>query len=306
MIDRLLSSGAFDRIITVVINHPATEALVVNVVDEPALERLISRVMDSRLVDGITAQLVASEEMQLILDYVTRSPELRAALAHQTAGMAGGRGSGGQVANVQRRRGGRALRASPAQAASQARATAVTEETPIHIGYAGLVTRAVAIGIDALVINGIAVITGAIINLIAALFGHEGDLSPVAAVLGGAAWSAAYFTLLWSLTGQTPGDRLMGIRVFSTSSDRILIRQAFVRYWAMLLAALPLGAGFVPVLTDDRRRGLHDRIANTVVRWDEGEEVTAIADSPVAVTPVAELGPGADAGTMHAGHAPIA
>jgi hypothetical protein len=88
IIDRLLSSGAFDRIVTVVINHPATEALVVNVVDEPALERLVSRVMESRLVDGITAQLLASDEMQLILDYVTRSPELRAALAHQTAGMA--------------------------------------------------------------------------------------------------------------------------------------------------------------------------------------------------------------------------
>ena len=88
IIDRLMSSGAFDRIITVVINHPATEAMVVNVVDEPALERLVSRVMESRLVDGITAQLLASDEMQLILDYITRSPELRAALAHQTAGMA--------------------------------------------------------------------------------------------------------------------------------------------------------------------------------------------------------------------------
>jgi uncharacterized RDD family membrane protein YckC len=179
----------------------------------------------------------------------------------------------------------------------------VSEDAPIHIGYAGLVTRAVAVGIDALVINGIAVITGALINLIASFFGHQGNLSPVAAVLGGAAWiawSALYFTIFWSLTGQTPGDRLMGIRVISTSSDRIRIRQAFLRYWAMLLAALPLGAGFLPVLTDEQRRGLHDKIASTVVRWDEGEEVTAIVDPPVTVTPVAELGPGADAGTMHA------
>ena len=93
---------------------------------------------------------------------------------------------------------------------------------------------------------------------------------------------------------------MMGIRVYSDIADRIRIRQAFVRYWAMLLAALPLGAGFIPVLTDDRRRGLHDRIANTVVRWADGEEVTAIPDPHVAVTPVAELPPGADAGTMHA------
>lgn len=88
VLDRLMSSGAFDRIVTVVINHPATEALVVTVVDEPALERLVSRVMESRLVDGITAQLLASDELQSILDYITRSPELRAALAHQTAGLA--------------------------------------------------------------------------------------------------------------------------------------------------------------------------------------------------------------------------
>ncbi|MGZ4195870.1 MAG: RDD family protein [Solirubrobacteraceae bacterium] len=183
------------------------------------------------------------------------------------------------------------------------------EEPPIHVGYAGLVTRAVAVGIDALVINGIAVITGALINLIASFFGHQGHIGPIAAVLGGAAWiawSVLYFTTFWSLTGQTPGDRLLGIRVYSTTSDRIRIRQAFARYWAMLLAALPLCAGFVPVLTDDRRRGLHDRIAKTVVRWDEGEEVTAVPDPPVAVTPVAELGPGADAGTMPAGHAPTA
>ena len=178
IIDKLLSSGAFDRIVTVVINHPATEALVVNVVDEPALERLVSRVMDSRLVDGVTAQLLASDEMQMILDYVTRSPELRAALAHQTAGMAEDVAVGCQVADVQRRCGGRALRASPAQASIQTRATAVTEEPQIHIGYAGLVTRAVAVGIDLLVINGIAVITGALINLIASFFGATTHLLP--------------------------------------------------------------------------------------------------------------------------------
>ncbi|HEV7177912.1 MAG TPA: RDD family protein [Solirubrobacteraceae bacterium] len=183
------------------------------------------------------------------------------------------------------------------------------EEPQIHIGYAGLVTRAVAVGIDLLVINGIAVITGALINLIASFFGSNNTLTPLEALLGGAAWiawSALYFTIFWALTGQTPGDRLMGIRVYSDIADRIRIRQAFVRYWAMLLAALPLGAGFIPVLTDDRRRGLHDRIANTVVRWADGEEVTAVPDPHVAVIPVAELGPGADAGTMPAGHAPIA
>jgi uncharacterized RDD family membrane protein YckC len=33
----------------------------------------------------------------------------------------------------------------------------------------------------------------------------------------------------------------------------------------MLLAALPLFAGFLRILIDDRRRGLQDRLARTVV-----------------------------------------
>jgi uncharacterized RDD family membrane protein YckC len=173
----------------------------------------------------------------------------------------------------------------------------------------GLVTRAVAIGVDLFVIDALAILVGAAVTLIASLFGRHGSLTPLQALIGGFAWlvwGAVYFVVFWSLTGQTPGARLLGIRVSSTIGERIRIRQAFRRFWAMLLAALPLGAGFLPVLYDEQRRGLHDRIAKTVVLWHEGEEVTAVPVEPAAVTPVAELGPGADAGTMPAGHAPTA
>ena len=43
----------------------------------------------------------------------------------------------------------------------------------------------------------------------------------------------------------------------------------------MILAAIPLLAGYFMVLFDDRRRGLHDRIARTVV-----------IDAPDTETPV--------------------
>jgi hypothetical protein len=86
---QLRARSTFDRTMTAVINHPATEALVASALDDPGLDRLIARVMDSRLIDELTARLLESEEMRLVLDYVTRSPELRAALARQTAGLAG-------------------------------------------------------------------------------------------------------------------------------------------------------------------------------------------------------------------------
>jgi uncharacterized RDD family membrane protein YckC len=158
---------------------------------------------------------------------------------------------------------------------------------PAPSGYAGFVTRAVALAIDAVAIDVIAVLTGGAVNLIASLFGHHGTINLLEALFGAAAWlvwSALYFVTFWTLTGQTPGDRLLGIRVQSVAGGRIGLRQAFRRVVGMALALLPLGAGFLPVLTDERRRGLHDRIAGTVVRWDDDEALEPIPPEPAPVT----------------------
>jgi uncharacterized RDD family membrane protein YckC len=47
--------------------------------------------------------------------------------------------------------------------------------------------------------------------------------------------------------------------------DRLRPRRAFLRMLGLVAAALPLFAGFVPILLTDRRRGLADWIADTVV-----------------------------------------
>jgi hypothetical protein len=84
----LLGTGAFDSVLTVVINHPATEELVINTLDDPGLDRLLERAMASRMVDDLTARILASEQLQQVIDHVVASPELRAALTQQTAGLA--------------------------------------------------------------------------------------------------------------------------------------------------------------------------------------------------------------------------
>ena len=40
---------------------------------------------------------------------------------------------------------------------------------------------------------------------------------------------------------------------------------ALLRLAGLTLAAIPLFAGFLPILVDDRRRGVHDMLAGTVV-----------------------------------------
>jgi uncharacterized RDD family membrane protein YckC len=151
----------------------------------------------------------------------------------------------------------------------------------------------VALLLDVLALNLIAALIGAIVNLVASLAGHSGGLSTGAAIAGAVAWwlwIVSYFVVFWTLTGQTPGSRLLGIRVQSPDGHGLHALQSVRRFGGLILAALPLGAGFVPVLLDDRRRALQDRIAGTVVRWvPENVADFPVPDLPVRAAPGLEL-----------------
>jgi len=60
----------------------------------------------------------------------------------------------------------------------------------------------------------------------------------------------------------------MRIRVQPASGGRMRPRRALLRFVGLTLAALPLFAGFLLILVDDRRRGLQDVLARTVVVED--------------------------------------
>ena len=62
--------------------------------------------------------------------------------------------------------------------------------------------------------------------------------------------------------------RLLGIRVVGPDGGPPRVGRALVRLAGTLLAVAPLGAGFVPVLFDARRRALQDFLARTVVIRD--------------------------------------
>jgi uncharacterized RDD family membrane protein YckC len=78
-----------------------------------------------------------------------------------------------------------------------------------------------------------------------------------------------YFVLWWSTTGQTPGMRLMGLRVLDPAGGHPGIPRSCLRLIGLVLCIVPLFAGFLPVLVDDRRRGCHDMLAGTVVVYVE-------------------------------------
>jgi uncharacterized RDD family membrane protein YckC len=134
--------------------------------------------------------------------------------------------------------------------------------------YVGLITRAIAFVADAALINAVAAIVGASVALVLSVFPVGHDLKTVFVAIGGVAyfaWVVGYFATFWTTTGQTPGNRLMQIRVTRPGGAPLKPRRALLRVIGLLLAAIPLFAGFVPILLTDRRRGLADWMADTVV-----------------------------------------
>lgn len=135
--------------------------------------------------------------------------------------------------------------------------------------YAGLATRTLAFALDAAIINAIAWFVALVVGLCLSLLDIPGRIEGLLAAIGAGLillWTVAYFTYFWSATGQTPGNRVMRIRVEDArTGGTIHARRAFVRFWALLLAAIPLCAGFLMILVDRRRRGLQDVLVHTEV-----------------------------------------
>ena len=79
-------------------------------------------------------------------------------------------------------------------------------------------------------------------------------------------WTVGYFVACWSTTGQTPGDRCFAVpRPRRRRGHTAAPRGAVLRLIYLTLAAIPLFAGFLPILLDDRRRGVQDMLAGSVV-----------------------------------------
>jgi uncharacterized RDD family membrane protein YckC len=80
--------------------------------------------------------------------------------------------------------------------------------------------------------------------------------------------------LFWTVAGQTPGMRVMGLRlvVGRDGNQRPGAGRALLRVAALAIAIVPFFAGFLPVLFDGRRRAIQDMVAGTVVRLDDADE----------------------------------
>jgi uncharacterized RDD family membrane protein YckC len=140
--------------------------------------------------------------------------------------------------------------------------------------YAGIISRAVAFGIDLVAISLTVLVVAALALALEGFFpgrifaGLRSAVTLGAEVFG-AAFFIAYPITFWTLFGQTPGDMLMGLRIVRTDGQQMTLRRALLRYLGCLLASLPLFLGFFWILVDDRRQGWQDKLAGTCVLYVE-------------------------------------
>jgi uncharacterized RDD family membrane protein YckC len=141
-----------------------------------------------------------------------------------------------------------------------------------RVRYAGIATRALALAIDVAIVQAIVFTGAAVIGLVGSLVG-DWQLDTAGRVLAAAAWAlavATYFVTFWSTVGQTPAMRMMDIRIATEDGTPPGAGRSIVRLVGLGLAIIPFFAGFLPVLVDDRRRGIHDMLAGTVVEHSDG------------------------------------
>ncbi len=151
---------------------------------------------------------------------------------------------------------------------------------PTGAGYAGVVSRTVAFGVDAVVITAVTIGVVAGIQLIVSvvsidLHGLVEVTSPLlVAVLP--ALLAFYDFVFWGLAGRTPGMALLGVRVTTTTGRPVPWRSALIR--AVVLGYFPIGSLWC--LVDRRHQAVHDKLARTVVVRAVPQAVVATSSPP--------------------------
>jgi uncharacterized RDD family membrane protein YckC len=75
----------------------------------------------------------------------------------------------------------------------------------------------------------------------------------------------------WMLAGQTPGKRVMGVRIVRTDGQRLKWGNAIRREVGYGISTI-LFLGYLWVLVDNRRQGWHDKLAGTMVVYAWPEE----------------------------------
>jgi uncharacterized RDD family membrane protein YckC len=251
-LESALAESFPEELVDLLVEHRVLERMTAELARTGALDRMVDEALASPRTSELVDRVIASPELRRAIREIASSREVREAVAQQTTGFVEE-----LAAEVRRwaRRLDRRIGKRPAGV------------TP----YGGVVTRALAFTVDALLI---VVVFTAISGFVALISSLVGTLRPawlVGTLLGGG-WvlvGGAYLVIFWSAAGRTPGMQLLRVRVRVPGGGPPGVGRAIVRALATWVSIVPFFAGYLPVLFDHRRRGLPDLVAGTEVVYSE-------------------------------------
>jgi uncharacterized RDD family membrane protein YckC len=277
-----VESQAVERAMARVLEGPAVEEAVEGALNSEAVKRALLEAMDSELVDEVWRRLLASDQAQQLVERIAEAPEVRAAISAQGMGLI--EDIGRTIGSLARRLDGSFERI--------VRRLFFRPRRTIPTDHAGAVSRAIAMAVDGVFVNLAFTAFAALVTLLGNAFGGNANGgSAFAIAVGSTAWlsfGAVYLVGFWSLGGQTPGMRFVGIRL---DVERLPLRRSIRRLLGLGLAVVTFGIGFLGVVFGGERRAWDDRMSASCVVYDERRPEPApwsrlAAAAPVAAAPL--------------------
>ena len=256
---RAVENEATERALARIINGPIITQAVAEALRSQAVEEAVIETVESEMVDRVWARILQSDETELLIQRIAESPEIRDAIASQGVGL---------ITDI-----GIEVRALTARLDDwfEAKLAKLLKRDPRaeKTERAGFFTRALAIGIDALIVNFVLAFSIALFQAVTSALGLNFDgLGFESITITAGLWflgSSIYLFSFWNLAGQTPAMRFLSIRIEKDGDWRLTGRTAFVRLVGFWLATIPFGLGFIGALLRPDRRAFDDHLADTAV-----------------------------------------
>jgi uncharacterized RDD family membrane protein YckC len=264
-VDRALNQAAEEAIVRALRSPAVTRAIARAIEsdklaveqDSEDIARLVRRALETEAAERAWREFLQSEQAQMLVERIAEAPEIRAAIATQSAGL---------ITDI------------------GVRLTVVTEELDdamervtrrrdpdSETDEAGLATRAVAGAIDiGLLFAGYSIVSGVLASFASAIFGQPLSLAAVIVLaVFGVIVGGGIFAAFWALAGQTPGMRFLAIRLVRDDGSReITFGLSIRRVLAVIISLLPFGLGYLVILWNPQRRSWADRWTGTEVIYD--------------------------------------
>jgi uncharacterized RDD family membrane protein YckC len=264
----VLANADFERAVAAALENERTVKSVERAVASPSVERLVTELLESRLTVELTNRVLASPELERTVARLAASPEVRAALGQQTLTLLD------ETAAAVRRRAERLDHAVERRVRGLLGRPAEAAAAGARASYGGLAARGGAFAVDIGIAALIALAGAGLLALVTSLVGElrPAWLLGLVVAFGWLVVAGSYFVVFWTSVGQTPGMRGMRLRVTDARGEPPGLGRSLLRFGGLVLAIVPMFAGFLPALVDDRRRALPDYIAGTTVRTVDGGE----------------------------------